>query len=65
MQPLFLTRPVLMISRVALAFSWIYQGAVPKLVCRSSGEIAISVHRAIQPADAERFTDRSFPYSNT
>ena len=31
--------PVLLISRIALAFSWIYQGAVPKIVCKSPGEV--------------------------
>jgi len=36
--------PVLWICRVALAFSWIYQGVVPKLVCRSSGEVELLGH---------------------
>ncbi|KAA6232683.1 hypothetical protein FP507_06020 [Chlorobium phaeovibrioides] len=36
--------PMLWISRVALAFSWIYQGAVPKLACRSSGEVELLGH---------------------
>jgi hypothetical protein len=36
--------PVLLLSRLALAFSWIYQGAVPKLVCRNSGEIELLGH---------------------
>jgi hypothetical protein len=31
--------PVLAISRIALAFAWIYQGLVPKIVCRSPGEV--------------------------
>ena len=31
--------PVLLVCRVALAFSWIYQGAVPKIVCKSPGEV--------------------------
>jgi hypothetical protein len=38
------SHPVLLISRIALAFSWIYQGAVPKLVCRSSGELELLGH---------------------
>ena len=33
--------PVLLISRVVLAFSWIYQGAVPKVICRSPAEIEL------------------------
>jgi thiamine transporter ThiT len=33
--------PILLVSRVALAFSWIYQGLVPKIVCRSPGEIRL------------------------
>lgn len=44
MQASFVSHPVLLISRIALAFSWIYQGAVPKLVCRSSGEIELLGH---------------------
>ncbi len=32
-------KPVLAISRIALAFAWIYQGLVPKIVCRSPGEV--------------------------
>ncbi len=36
--------PVLLISRFALAFSWIYQGAVPKIVCQSPGEIELIGH---------------------
>ncbi|TCD48431.1 DoxX-like family protein [Chlorobium sp. N1] len=35
---------VLMLCRAALAFSWIYQGAVPKLVCMSSGELELLGH---------------------
>lgn len=31
--------PVLVICRVMLAFSWIYQGMVPKIVCKSPGEV--------------------------
>lgn len=33
--------PVLIVSRIALAFSWIYQGLVPKIVCQSPGEISL------------------------
>ncbi|MCW8815543.1 MAG: DoxX-like family protein [Chlorobium sp.] len=33
--------PILAISRIVLAFSWIYQGAVPKVICRSPGEIQL------------------------
>lgn len=29
----------LLISRIVLAFSWIYQGMVPKIVCKSPGEV--------------------------
>ncbi|NTV25410.1 MAG: hypothetical protein HGB01_04285 [Chlorobiaceae bacterium] len=29
----------LLISRIVLAFSWIYQGIVPKIVCKSPGEV--------------------------
>ncbi len=36
--------PALLICRLALAFSWIYQGLVPKIVCRSSGEIELLGH---------------------
>ena len=35
---------VMLFSRLALAFSWIYQGAVPKLVCRSDGETDLLGH---------------------
>ncbi len=35
---------VLILCRVALAFSWIYQGAVPKLYCMSSGEVELLGH---------------------
>lgn len=35
---------VLIISRVVLAFSWIYQGAVPKVICRSPEEIELLEH---------------------
>lgn len=44
MQASFVSTPALLISRMALAFSWIYQGAVPKLVCRSSGETDLLGH---------------------
>lgn len=30
---------ILVISRIVLAFSWVYQGLVPKIVCRSPGEL--------------------------
>ena len=36
--------PVLLICRAALAFSWIYQGAVPKIACQSSGETELLGH---------------------
>ncbi|MBF0586164.1 DoxX-like family protein [Prosthecochloris sp. N3] len=36
--------PVLLVSRFALAFSWIYQGAVPKIACQSPGEIELIGH---------------------
>jgi uncharacterized membrane protein YphA (DoxX/SURF4 family) len=34
----------LLLCRLALAFSWIYQGAVPKIVCQSQGEIDLLGH---------------------
>jgi hypothetical protein len=34
----------LSICRAALGFSWIYQGAVPKIVCQSRGEIELLGH---------------------
>ncbi len=34
----------LLICRLALGFSWIYQGAVPKIVCQSSGESELLGH---------------------
>jgi len=34
----------LLLCRVALAFSWIYQGVVPKIVCQSKGEIDLMGH---------------------
>ena len=36
--------PVLLLCRAALAFSWIYQGAVPKIVCQSKGEADLLGH---------------------
>lgn len=33
-----------MICRVALAISWIYQGAVPKIVCQNRSEIELLGH---------------------
>lgn len=36
--------PVLLICRAALCFSWIYQGAVPKMTCRSKGETDLLAH---------------------
>jgi uncharacterized membrane protein len=36
--------PVLLICRIALAFSWIYQGAVPKIACMSKSEIDLIGH---------------------
>ena len=36
--------PVLLICRAALAFSWVYQGAVPKIACQSRGEIDLLGH---------------------
>lgn len=36
--------PVLLVSRIALAFVWIYQGAVPKLVCPSPVELGLLAH---------------------
>ncbi|MEI7707598.1 MAG: DoxX-like family protein [Chlorobium sp.] len=36
--------PTLLLCRIALAFSWIYQGAVPKIVCQSRGEIDLLGH---------------------
>jgi uncharacterized membrane protein YphA (DoxX/SURF4 family) len=41
MNSLFSQSPTLLISRVVLAFSWIYQGIVPKIVCRSPGELQL------------------------
>uniref|UniRef100_Q3ARZ2 DoxX n=1 Tax=Chlorobium chlorochromatii (strain CaD3) TaxID=340177 RepID=Q3ARZ2_CHLCH len=34
----------LLLCRIALAISWIYQGAVPKLMCQSSGELELLGH---------------------
>ncbi len=36
--------PALLLCRISLAFSWIYQGAVPKIVCQSRGEIDLLGH---------------------
>jgi len=36
--------PILLICRVVLAFSWIYQGAVPKIACQSPGEVELLGH---------------------
>ncbi|HHE32007.1 MAG TPA: hypothetical protein ENL07_05125 [Chlorobaculum parvum] len=36
--------PVLIVSRIALAFVWLYQGAVPKLVCPSPVELGLLSH---------------------
>lgn len=35
---------ILLITRIVLAFSWIYQGAVPKVICNSPGEIELLQH---------------------
>ncbi len=36
--------PILLLSRIALAFSWVYQGVVPKIICQSRGEIDLLTH---------------------
>jgi hypothetical protein len=36
--------PALLASRIALAFVWIYQGIVPKLVCQSPIELGLLAH---------------------
>lgn len=36
--------PTLLVSRIALAFVWIYQGSVPKLVCQSPVELELLTH---------------------
>lgn len=36
--------PALLVSRIALAFVWIYQGVVPKLVCQSPIELELLAH---------------------
>lgn len=36
--------PVLLLCRAALAFSWVYQGAVPKIACHSIGEAELLGH---------------------
>ncbi|NTU68283.1 MAG: hypothetical protein HGB02_05300 [Chlorobiaceae bacterium] len=41
MKQFFRQSPVLLVCRLALAFSWIYQGAVPKIVCKSPGEVGL------------------------
>lgn len=41
---LFNSTPILLLSRFILAFSWIYQGAVPKLICRNPVEIELLRH---------------------
>ncbi|MEI6847408.1 MAG: DoxX-like family protein [Chlorobiaceae bacterium] len=42
---LFLSQtPALLVCRSALSFSWIYQGIVPKIICRSSGETDLLGH---------------------
>ena len=33
--------PTLLICRIVLAFAWIYQGLVPKIVCKSPGEVSL------------------------
>ncbi len=35
---------VLLVCRAALAFSWVYQGAVPKIACQSRGETELLGH---------------------
>lgn len=45
MMNFFASQPlVVLISRVALAFVWLYQGAVPKLVCPSPVELGLLSH---------------------
>jgi hypothetical protein len=44
MRFIFNQTPTLLLCRIALAFSWIYQGAVPKIVCQSRGEIDLLGH---------------------
>lgn len=34
----------LIIARIVLAFSWVYQGAVPKVICKSPEEIKLLEH---------------------
>ncbi len=36
--------PALLICRAALSFSWVYQGAIPKIVCQSRGETDLLGH---------------------
>ena len=40
----FRQSPVVLVSRIALAFVWIYQGIVPKLVCQSPIELGLLSH---------------------
>jgi hypothetical protein len=40
----FRQSPVVLVSRIALAFVWIYQGIVPKLVCQSPLELGLLAH---------------------
>ncbi|HWR01867.1 MAG TPA: DoxX-like family protein [Chlorobaculum sp.] len=41
MNPFSRQAPALFICRIVLAFAWIYQGLVPKLVCKSPGEVSL------------------------
>jgi hypothetical protein len=41
MNPFYGQTRILLISRISLAFSWIYQGVVPKIVCVSTGEVSL------------------------
>lgn len=44
MNLLALHSPTLIVCRIALAFVWIYQGIVPKLVCQSPVELELLAH---------------------
>ncbi|NTV67439.1 MAG: hypothetical protein HGB06_07125 [Chlorobaculum sp.] len=44
MNHFFRQPPALLASRIALAFVWIYQGIVPKLVCQSPIELGLLAH---------------------
>ena len=44
MNHFFRQSPVVLVSRIALAFVWIYQGIVPKLVCQSPIELGLLSH---------------------